>query len=108
MNSETRRRVMLSMSMVDYHLQPSFQAEGLERFAKRKLRDEIHRFDTAQCGYEKAIENCRKVIADIYKTSVDKVIAENTDGNELRFTIKDQAGIVFYEYSTRLGREDEC
>lgn len=107
MDAETRHRIMMSLSTYDYTIQQYARAKKLERTVKLKLREEVHRFDTAECSYIEAIDNCKRVIANAYRVPFDKVTDENTDGNEIRFTIKEHAGIVFYEYSERLGREDE-
>lgn len=102
-----RADMLLKLSSYDYRVFPYLWAKKIESFVAKKLRDEIYRFDTAECGYAEAMDNCKKVIAKVYKVPIDTVIAENTDRNELRFTIKDHPGVVFLLYSDRLGREYE-
>lgn len=81
-------------------------SKRLESYTRKRLRDEIYRFDTAECGYAEAMDNCKKIISKVYEIPIDNVEGINTDGNELRFSIKD-SGVVFYVYSERLGKEYE-
>lgn len=48
-------------------------SKRLESYTRKRLRDEIYRFDTAECGYAEAMDNCKKIISKVYEIPIDNV-----------------------------------